>query len=107
MRFLKEAYWQSRELADFVYNAQRRFNEYYYVTLKLDDGRETINNFRDEDSALEYYDNLKKLADEDKDYYADAQISMHRVSVILDDSEDRFEYLNEADAFANEEEIID
>ena len=52
-------------------------------------------NFKDESSAREFYDKIKKESIEDKVYYENAELSLNRVEVNLDDSEEESEYLAE------------
>lgn len=94
-RTLNEAFGQSSELDDFVNYALGRFSTYYYVKLRLDTGEVRRYNFKDESSAREFYDKIKKESIEDKVYYENAELSLNRVEVNLDDSEEESEYLAE------------
>lgn len=94
---LNEAYGQSSELDDFVSYSKNRFKTYYYVRLKLNTGATRDYNFRDESSALEFYNNIKEESLEDESYYTDAELSLHKVELVEDDSEEKFEYLAETE----------
>lgn len=94
---LNEAYGQSSELDDFVYFATGRFSTYYQITLKLDTGNTSVYNFRDRTSAEEQYDKLVKASTEDPVYYANSVLTLNKVEVNLDVSEEKFDYLAEED----------
>ena len=83
---LIEDFGQSDELNTFIYQLRKRFSTYYEVVLKL--GRIVSRNyFAYEDAAKKYYDKLKEEANEDKDYYDGADISLNKITLTEDTDE--------------------
>lgn len=93
MKLLKEDYGESEELDNFVYQIERRFREYYEVTLSLD-GRVSRKYFAFEDAAKTYYDNLVKEANEDKEYYDGAKIEFKAIEVLRDEEDIDYTYID-------------
>lgn len=93
MKRLKEAYGESEELDNFVYQIEKRFRKYYEVTLSLD-GRVSRKYFAFEDAAKTYYDNLVKEANEDKEYYDGAKIEFKAIEVLRDEEDIDYTYID-------------
>ena len=110
MKLLKENYGESEELNTFVAQANARFNTYYTVTLEIN-GQTSDKYFAFESAAKEYYDGLKKEAEDKKDYYDGASIELNKVDVNLDFDELESTYIDSSeenydidDTFDSEEE---
>lgn len=93
MKLLKEDFGESEELNTFVYQAQRRFNTFYIVTLKV---KNSVSNkyFAYEEAAKKYYDNLMKEAKNNAEYYDGSEISWDKVTVNLDYDEQDFSLID-------------
>lgn len=81
MKFLKEAFGQSEEFNDFIYQLNEKFNTYYVVTLEVPSASSESQKeyFYSEDSAKEYYDKLK--ADLPSYWWDFAFISLEKVTI--------------------------
>lgn len=105
MKFLKENFGESEELNTFVNQATNRFNIYYVVTLILND---KISNryFAYRESAKKYYDTLQSEITKDPEYYDDADISLKRVTINLEEENlENNMQTNDTFDYSDEEEI--
>lgn len=105
MKFLKENFGESEELNTFVNQANNRFNTYYVVTLNLND-KVSNRYFAYRESAKKYYDTLQSEIIKDPEYYDDADISLKKVTINLEEEnlEDNIQ-TNDAFDYSDEEEI--
>lgn len=87
MRFILEAYGESDQLDTFVTQAQNKYRTFYRVTLNMFNDRSSTRFFAFLDAAKEYYDSIKKSAEEDKDYYYNSSLELVEIKTILEEDE--------------------
>lgn len=81
MKFLKEAFGESTQLDDFVYLADKDYNEYYQVETKNNRGEYSYKYFSTESAAREYYISIKTEMDNDPEFYDGYDLTLHEVKV--------------------------
>lgn len=104
---LNEAYGESDELDTFVYQLNKRFYTFFEVVLVI---RKEVSRkyFAYEDAAKEYYDKLKEEANNDKDYYEGAEITLNKIDINQENEEIESAYIDsEDDDFSDEEADIE
>ena len=86
MKFLRESFGESEELNTFVNQVEKRFKDYYVVTLSLNN-KTSEHYFAYENAAREYFDNIKQEAQDEVSYYEGAQIGLTHIQIIKEENE--------------------
>lgn len=93
----EDVQYQETQIDDFVYMLEHGFSSYYMVKLRLSDKRESRYFFRFESDARDYYNGLLEEAYEDLDYYEDANITLTKINVRLDEDDLEDKYIERPD----------